>query len=190
MNTLRQRVPFQAAADDEDDSGVVLDDVEQDELIADLRVRNVQTTARTLLVLDVVLVFSALLQVVYLLKGSKESPLLAVFPLPPSTAPDPDPPIPWPAAFALLALALHANLALRLHPTPRAPAPLSYAFSYALAGVAPTLSLFLARSWQATLWAAVPALVVALTHSVHNTLQEGDEALAELEALKYRAPGP
>ncbi|KAJ7761506.1 hypothetical protein DFH07DRAFT_815228 [Mycena maculata] len=192
MNTLRQRVPFQAAADDVDDTRVVLDDVEQEELIADLRVRNGETSARTLLVLDAVLVFSALLQVVYLLKYSKESPLLALFPLSPSSTPDPDPPIPWPAAFTLLALALHANLALRLHPSLEftALAPLPYAFAYALAGVAPTLSLFLARSWQATLWAAVPALAVGVAHSVHSTLQEGDEALAELEALKYRAPGP
>ncbi|KAJ7505277.1 hypothetical protein B0H11DRAFT_1904663 [Mycena galericulata] len=181
MNSLRQRVPFHAAADDDESSGVVLDDVEQDELIANLRVRNAQTTARTLFVLDVVLVFSALLQVVYLLNSLSPVSL---------RPPDPDPPIPWPVAFALLALALHVNLALRLHPSPDRPPPLSYAFAYSLAGVAPTLSLFLARSWQATLWAAVPALVVALTHSVHSTLQEGDEALAELETLKYRAPGP
>jgi hypothetical protein len=95
--------------------------------------------------------------------------------------------------FALLALALHANLALLLHPNLLLrlyPLPLSYSLSYALSAVAPSLSLFLARSWQATAWAALPVLVVALTHSVHSTLQEGDEALAELETLQYRAPGP
>jgi hypothetical protein len=95
--------------------------------------------------------------------------------------------------FALLALALHANLALLLHPNlvlRLYPLPLSYSLSYALSAVAPSLSLFLARSWQATAWAALPLLAVALTHSVHSTLQEGDEALAELETLQYRAPGP
>ncbi|KAJ6477398.1 hypothetical protein C8R47DRAFT_1140377 [Mycena vitilis] len=187
MTTLRQRAGFPAADDDESSHRVVLDDVEQDELISDLRQQNTQATARALLLLDGVLVFSALLQLVYLLKDSKASPLLALFP---AAAPEPDPPCP--TAFTLLGLALHANLALRLHPTPRVPPPLplSYSLSYALAAVAPSLSLFLARSWQATAWAAIPALVVALIHSVHSTLKEGDEALAELETLKYRAPGP
>ncbi|KAJ7134661.1 hypothetical protein C8R44DRAFT_870267 [Mycena epipterygia] len=184
-SSLRNRLPFKAN-DDDDVPGVVLDDIEQDELVADLRERNAQTTAHALLVLDVVLVFSALLQLVYLLKDSKASPLLALFPV--RDAPDPDPPIPYPGIFTLLALALHANLALHLHP--HIYAPLSYSLVYALAAVAPTLSLFLGRSWQATVWAAFPALVVALTHSVHSTLQEGDVALTELESLKYRAPGP
>ncbi|KAJ7672795.1 hypothetical protein B0H17DRAFT_1084002 [Mycena rosella] len=194
MSSLRQRVPFQTAGDDEDDRGVVLDDVEQDELVSDLRERSVQTTARAILVLDAVLALSALLQIVYLLSPSKASPLLALVPAsaPASAAPDADPPLP--TAFALLALALHANLALHLHrahfSSSPALTPLSYPLCYALAAVAPTLALFLARAWQATVWAAVPALVVGLVHSVHSTLQEGDEALAELESLKYRAPGP
>ncbi|KAF7365165.1 hypothetical protein MVEN_00388000 [Mycena venus] len=191
MTSLRQRVGFQAADDDDDGHRVVLDEVEQEEVIEDLRKRNTQTTARALLLLDGVLAFSALLQTVYLLKDDKASPLLALFP---AFAPEPEPDPPCPALFALLALALHANLALLLHPNlivrlnpvPRAsaplPLPLSYTLSLALAAVAPSLSLFLARSWQATVWAALPLFVVALTHSVHSTLQEGDEALAELEA--------
>lgn len=60
-SSLRNRLPFKAVDDDDDVPGVVLDDVEQDELVADLRERNAQTNARALLVLDVVLVFSALL---------------------------------------------------------------------------------------------------------------------------------
>ncbi|KAJ7935681.1 hypothetical protein B0H13DRAFT_1949183 [Mycena leptocephala] len=147
MTSLRQRVGFQAADDDNDGQRVV---------ISNLRQQNTQTNARALLLLDGVLVFSALLQIVYLLKDSKASPILALFP---AAIPEPDPPCP--TAFALLALALHANLALHLHPTP-----------------------------SATAWAAVPLAVVALTHSMQSSLQEGDEALAELEALKYRAPGP
>ncbi|KAJ6559156.1 hypothetical protein DFH09DRAFT_1162073 [Mycena vulgaris] len=175
-SSLRHRVPFTTAGDD-DDERVILDDVEQDELIAGLRAQNTRTTAAAVIILDAVLVFSAVLHLIYLLNP-------ALFP---------HPPLPCPALFTFLALFLHANLALRFHPHPHpflAPLPLSYPLSYALAAVAPTLALFLAHSWPATAWAAAPALVVALAHSVHGTLREGDEALAELESLKYRAPGP
>ncbi|KAJ7044168.1 hypothetical protein C8F04DRAFT_1071913 [Mycena alexandri] len=188
MTSIRHRVGFQAAGDDDrDGQPVVLDDVEQEEVIEDLRQSNRQTTARALLLLDVVLAFSALLQLVYLLKDSKTSPLLALFP---TAAPEPN--LPFPTAFALLALALHANLALHLHPTllSRSPLPIPYSLSYPLAAIDPTLNVFLRHSWQAVAWAAVPAAVVGLTHSVHSTLQEGDEALVQLETLKYRAPGP
>jgi hypothetical protein len=61
MTSLRQRVGFQAADDDNDGQRVVLDDVEQDEVISNLRQQNTQTNARALLLLDGVLVFSALL---------------------------------------------------------------------------------------------------------------------------------
>ncbi|KAJ7259490.1 hypothetical protein B0H12DRAFT_1108257 [Mycena haematopus] len=182
MTSLRQRVGFQAAEDDADGHHVVLDEVEQAEVIEDLRQRNTQTTTRALLLLDGVLAFSALLQILY---------FLALFPIS-TTEPNP----PCPTLFALVALAVHANLALHLHPNLaprlrlRPPLPLSYLLSYLATAVAPSLSLFLARSWQATAWDALPLLVVALTHSVHSTLMEGDEALAELEALQYRAPGP
>ncbi|KAJ7794135.1 hypothetical protein B0H14DRAFT_3497246 [Mycena olivaceomarginata] len=170
MTSLRQRVGFIAANDDDDDDGhrIVLDEVEQEAVIDDLRQRNTETTARALLLLDGVLAFSAVLQIVYLLKDSKASPLLALFPA--STA-EPDPPCP--TLFALLALALHANLALLLHPNlvlRLYPLPLSYSLSYALSAVAP-------------LAVAVPRALVA-------GYREGDEALAELETLQYRAPGP
>ncbi|KAJ7107286.1 hypothetical protein C8R43DRAFT_204223 [Mycena crocata] len=131
-------------------------------------------------------------QLVYLLKDSKASPLLAIFPPASDANVDPDPPLPCPSLFTLLALALHANLALHLHGgdirLSFSPV-LSYTHTYALAAVAPCLSLFLGRSWQATAWAAAPVALIALAHSVHGTLREGDEALAELEALKYSAPG-
>ncbi|KAJ7288292.1 hypothetical protein C8J57DRAFT_1494605 [Mycena rebaudengoi] len=185
---LRHRAGYKAESDD-DEGPVVLDDVEQEELIDALRKDNIRSTAQTLLALDFVILFSCAVHVVYLLKHSKDSPILAVFPASGST-PDPDPPIPWPVSFTLLALALHANLMLRLHPTPRAPPLLSYTLSYALAAVAPTLSLFLARSWQATLWAALPALVLTIAHSVHASIAASDETLAELESLKYHASGP
>ncbi|KAJ6613296.1 hypothetical protein B0H10DRAFT_2222340 [Mycena sp. CBHHK59/15] len=191
MDSLRHRVPFKASADDEDDERpVVLDDAEQEELIDSLRESNTRSTAQTLLVLDVVLLFSCALHIVYLLKHSKDSPLLAVFPPAATAAPDPDPPLPWPAAFTLLALALHANIVLHLHPIPRAPTPLSYPLAYALAAVAPTLTVFLSRSWQATAWAALPAAVLAVAHTVHASIAAADKTLAELESLKYRAPGP
>ncbi|KAJ7069723.1 hypothetical protein C8F01DRAFT_1113738 [Mycena amicta] len=184
--SVRHRIPFQAADDDSDGrSHVVLDETEQEELIQDLRRANVQTSARALVMLDGVLVFSAILQVVY----STASPLFELFP--PTTTGTSLDPIPAPTLFAILSLLLHANLVLHLHPYLASfPLPLSYSTTYALACVSPTLSLFLARAWQTTVWGLLTALVTGLVHSVHSTLREGDEALAELESLKYKAPGP
>ncbi|KAJ7095835.1 hypothetical protein B0H15DRAFT_74708 [Mycena belliarum] len=182
MTSLRHRVPFRAVDDDDGNPAAVLDDQEQEELVAELNAANARSSARAVLVLDTVLVLSALLHIVSLFTG--ENPLLAFFP-----SPAPEPP-PCPTAFTLLALALHASLAVHLHPQPRLRGPLPYALTYALAAVAPAVALVLGCAWQTTAWAAVPALVVALTHSVHATLREGDAALAELESLKYRAPGP
>ncbi|KAK7048408.1 hypothetical protein R3P38DRAFT_2869180 [Favolaschia claudopus] len=176
MTSLRHRVGFTASDDDGDAQNHVLDDVEQEEVIEDLRQRNDETTARATLVLDVVL------------------PSLRALPsFIPTLEPDP----PCPILFTLLALGLHSNLTLLVHPTlalhstlKALPLPISFSLTYALAAVWPTLSLFLARSWQVTAFSAASFLVVALTHSVLRTLQEGDQALAELETLRYRAPGP
>ncbi|KAF7298959.1 hypothetical protein MIND_00844000 [Mycena indigotica] len=190
--SLRQRIPFQAP-DDDDNNGQpqVLDETEQEELIENLRKENSQTSARTIVMLHGVLGFSSLLQLTYLLKPSNSSPLFEFFPPTSTTSLES---IPAPTSFSLLALLLHANLLLHLHPTflhnAFPPIPLSYSTSYALACVAPTLALFLGRAWQTTLWSSFPALVIGLVHSVHSTLKEGDQALAELEALKYRAAGP
>ncbi|KAJ7209723.1 hypothetical protein GGX14DRAFT_108055 [Mycena pura] len=189
MTSVRRRIPFLAATDDGDDdrTQIVLDETEQEDLISSLHLENTQSTARARLLLDAVLAFSVSLHVVYLLKDSRDSPLAALFP---PAVPDS---IPWPVAFTFYSICIHAQLLFRLHPSLSAmPYPVlyfPYPVLYLAAGIAPTLSLLLARTWQTTLWAAVPALVVAITHSVHSTMQEGDAALAELELLKYRAPG-
>ncbi|KAF7288503.1 hypothetical protein HMN09_01379300 [Mycena chlorophos] len=189
--SLRQRIPFQDDEEDRSHSTQVLDETEQEELIEDLRRENLQTSARAVVMLDGVLAFSTLLQVVYLLKQSRMSPLFELFPPSATTSLEP---IPAPVLFTVLALLLHANLVLHLHPaltsSSSLPLPLPYATTYALGCVAPTLGLFLARAWQTTLWTSLPVLVVLLVQSVHDTLKEGDEALAELETLKYTAPGP
>ncbi|KAF7314279.1 hypothetical protein MKEN_00900500 [Mycena kentingensis (nom. inval.)] len=182
--SLRQRIPFRAA--DDDDGRHVLDETEQEELIETLRNQNSQSSHQAIILLDVVLACATLLQVVFLLKDPKQSPLFALFP------PSSWDAMPAPVLLTILAFLLHANLVLHVHPTlipASMPLPLSYATSYALALVAPTLSIFLGRVWQTTAWTFAPAAVVGLVHSVHSTLREGDAALAELETLKYNAPG-
>ncbi|CAK5284179.1 unnamed protein product [Mycena citricolor] len=196
--SLRQRIPFRADEDTED--RVVLDEVEQDEVIDTLHKENTRSTANALLIVDTVLSLASILQLSFLFNGN---PLLALFP--PSTMSNLGRyTIPYPAVFVLFALVLHANLALHLHPalirvllpsysnsTPLPVAiPLSYPLTFSLAAVPPTFCLFLHHAWQANAWAASPFIVVTLIHSVHETLSEGSEALAELESLRYRAPGP
>lgn len=123
------------------------------------------------------------------------NPLLNIFP---TKSPESVPSIPYPAAATLLSLAIHINLAalalsgdlqthvqmgdLDIHPVP-------YQLLYIISAVAPTLSLFLRRPWQSTTWWSLTAAVVFLVHTVTQSIDRGNESIAELETMKYIAPG-
>lgn len=129
-----------------------------------------------------------------LVNSPHENPLFAIFPadLMEETS------IPYPVIATLLSLAIHVNLAvltfsgdsqtrvrlgdLDVHPVP-------YQLLYIISAVAPTLSLFLRRSWQSTAWWSLTAAVVFTVHTVAGSIDRGNERIAELETMKYVAPG-
>lgn len=91
-------------------------------------------------------------------------------------------PLPIPRVFLTLSLLLHANLLYQ-------PAKLSYQSSYALACVAPTLCLFLGKSWKHVAWWSFTPVVMSITQMILDTVIQGQQYLESLEALKYTAPG-
>lgn len=130
-----------------------------------------------------------------LVNSPHENPLLAIFP---ANLPEEIPSIPYPVIATLLSLTIHINLAalafsgdsqtrvrfgdFDVHPIP-------YQLLYVISAVAPTLSLFLRRSWQSTAWWSLTAAVVFTVHTVTGSIDRGNESIAELETMKYVAPG-
>ncbi|KAL0961094.1 hypothetical protein HGRIS_006076 [Hohenbuehelia grisea] len=199
MENIRQRLPFKFS-DSEDNTtpSEILDEQEQDEVIQDLRRRNSSSNQHYGLAGLIILFLSFLLHVVFLFSSRKASPLLSILP---SEIIDPDPPLPLVSLFSLISLALHLNLAILLDPQ-RARSLLggefgeqislhylSYQFSYAIAAVAPTLCLFLGRSWQTIVWWCFPIGLIYITQSLQQAIAQGHESIMALEAMRYRAPG-
>jgi hypothetical protein len=186
MTSLRKRVPFKFASestDQEDDH--VLDEQEQEELIASLRDENLASNQHYLLVLQVTVALSCLLHLIFLV--SPTNPLLVFA----STA-EPDIPIPLLIPFTLLAIAIHLDLGLLLYPdrsTLTDIQPLSYLPLFGLSAVSPCLSLLLGRSWLTVAWWSVTGGVVWVAHSVQGWMDKGDQSITELEGMQYVAPG-
>jgi hypothetical protein len=127
--------------------------------------------------------------------SSHDNPLLAIFPL---ATPEITPSIPYPIFATLLSLTIHVNLMAvafsgdlptRLQFGDFDIRPFSYQLSYVIAAVAPTLSLFLRRSWQSTTWWGLTVAVVFTVHMVAGSIDRGNASIAELETMKYIAPG-
>ncbi|THV00817.1 hypothetical protein K435DRAFT_854344 [Dendrothele bispora CBS 962.96] len=200
MDQLRRRVPFKLAAEDNEDQNTILDESEQEELVQRLREENAKLNRRFLLVTQAIVSLSALLHLIYLFSPTEE-PLLLFFPSPAGTQ-TPSKPLPRP--FTLLSLAVHVNmlflvnsgtttatslLQLRFGDLQFGLHPLSYSTSYALALVAPTVCLFLGRSWLTMIWWSITLGIVFAVQSVQDSITSGNESISALDALKYNAPG-
>jgi hypothetical protein len=136
-------------------------------------------------------------QLVSLLDSSHDNPLLAIIP---PTIQDPTPSIPVAAIFSFLSLLLHANIYLlafpddikthlRLQVADINIRPLSYPLCYALAAVAPTLSVFLRRAWQSSVWWGLTVAVVYIVQTITEAIVRGNESISGLETMKYVARG-
>lgn len=124
-----------------------------------------------------------------------QNPLFSIFP---AELVETVPSIPYPVMATLLSLTIHINLAvlallgdlqtriqfgdLDFHPVP-------YQLLYIISAVAPTLSLFLRRSWQSTAWWSLTIAMVFIVHTLTGSIERGNESIAELETMKYVAPG-
>jgi hypothetical protein len=135
-------------------------------------------------------------QLVSFSDSSHDNLLLAVFP---STSQDHNP-FPFPAIFTLLSLAVHINLyllafpgdmrfLLRLKVADVDVRPLSYSFCYALAAVAPTLSVLLRQTWQSCVWWGLTVVIIFTAQTVTQAVADGNESISALEAMKYVARG-
>jgi len=113
----------------------------------------------------------------------KNNPLLAIYPI----RGGPEQSIPLPVIFTILSLFIHLNLALIFSPGRIRPLP--YQLLYRLSAVAPTLSLFLQKPWQTTVWWCITPLMVYLNQTFMDAFQQSIQGIADLEQLKYTAPG-
>lgn len=193
MDSFRRRIPFKFSEHESGEDAEVLDEQQQDAVVEKLRRANAVASAQYQLMLRTVLALSALLQLVFLFSPSKQSPLLIIFP----SSVEHEPSIPFPSCFTLLSLFLHLNLAILCHPDlvrvhlqlNNNPRSLSYELLYSMSAVPPTLSLFLQKTWQTTVWWCSPALIIFIVQSVMEAIETGNQGVAELESLKYVAPG-
>ena len=209
MDTLRRRIPFKLDREEEIYEDVVLDEQrgfismhttidlmfcpEQDEVIDRLRKENDVVNRRYSIVLKVVVSISFFLYVsehsgrlhltqLRQLVTFKHNPLLAIYPIR-----GPEPSIPLPAIFTILSLFIHLNLILLF--SSGGIRPLPYQLLYSLSAVAPTLSLCLQKPWQITLWWCITPLMVYLNQTVMDAFQQSIQGIADLEQMKYTAPG-
>ena len=69
------------------------------------------------------------------------------------------------------------------------PTSLSYRFLYSTSLLAPTTSLFFEIPWKVAIWWSYTPLVVFAVHRVTNSIENIDREIANLEGMKYKAPG-
>ena len=69
------------------------------------------------------------------------------------------------------------------------PTPVSYPFLYSISVLAPTISLFFEIPWKVAIWWSYTPFVVFAVHQVTNSIDNIDREIANLEGLKYKAPG-
>ncbi|KZT09118.1 uncharacterized protein LAESUDRAFT_748343 [Laetiporus sulphureus 93-53] len=191
--SLRQRVPFQSSAENEQQGEEhILDDQEQQELIEGLRRQSDAATSQYLFLVQAVIGLSLLLHIVFILSG--DNPFYALLPwfepLPPA--------IPLSPFFAFLHILLHLNLFLLLlppaHPLILAIAglpfplslitlPLAFTFVGPFTLGAPALSLLFLAGWPEVFWWSVLAGLTWFVYSVKNWNEQSDVEIRELEGL-------
>ena len=98
--------------------------------------------------------------------------------------------------FSASSLLIHYFLAFNLSSQFRVyfypysyPTPVSYRFLYSISVLAPTTSLFFEIPWKVAIWWSYTPLVVFAVHRVTNSIENIDREIANLEGMKYKAPG-
>ncbi|KAG9227588.1 hypothetical protein PTI98_011150 [Pleurotus ostreatus] len=194
FHDLRKRIPFKVRDEDDSTALKVLDDQEQEELIHGLRRQNSTSNWYYILGADITLILSLLLHLSYFFNSSNASPLFAIAPSPTSGI------FPLASLFTQINLLVHINLYGLLHPErvrslldeaqPYSLSLLSYSLCYAITCVPPSLCLFMGLTeWQTLGWWLFTPFVVYIVQSIHEATVAGDRNIAELEALRYSAPG-
>ncbi|TFY83376.1 hypothetical protein EWM64_g640 [Hericium alpestre] len=187
MTSLRQRIPFNFSNDSDGEDTHILDEQEQEELIQRLRAQNYDSNELYLRILSIAVALSCFLHLIYLANPDKGSPLAVLL-----TPRIPAAPLPLANAFALLHAAIHLNLMMMSYPgrpVSNDIQPLPYLVVYPAAAVAPVLCLFLGLGLANIAWWGVALVIVVLHDAVHRWILQGEESIAQLEKLKYKAKG-
>ncbi|KAI0917268.1 hypothetical protein AcW2_007447 [Taiwanofungus camphoratus] len=220
--SLRQRIPFKLSENNEDTSNdrildeqgmhvagqclphlgdTVTNNKEQEEVIERLQTQSNTANNQYMLLCQVVIGLSCLLHFIFLLRGSKESPLFVLLP---SGVPSPS--IPAAPLFAVLHIILHLNLSLHLLPahsevfhsvfpssysfhSPSLPLLFSHPVTLTAPAVAPTLSLLLHRGWPDVAWWSIAGGMTLFVYSVQKWIRQSEEGIRELEGMRYNAKG-
>ncbi|KAJ4482091.1 hypothetical protein J3R30DRAFT_3456389 [Lentinula aciculospora] len=199
---LRRRIPFLLRNEDEEtgETSVFLDDQEQEEVIENLRIENARFNKKSISMMEIVVLISAILHVVYFVDPT-DDPLLILLPRENSNES-----IPLPRPFTFVSLVLHANLMLLLDSTRVRNVLLQVrigiddnndlgnytlppTLAYTLAFVAPAVCLFLRRSWSTIAWWSITVLLTYTVQLVLEAAATGSEHIRSLEAMRYAAPG-
>ncbi|KAJ3996912.1 hypothetical protein F5050DRAFT_1504323 [Lentinula boryana] len=196
---LRRRITFKFSEETEE-SPVLLDDQEQEEVIETLRKENAKSNKQSISMMKIVLLLSTILHIIYFINPA-DDPLLILIP-----RANLDETIPLPRPFTFISLVLHVNLILLLDSTSVRNVlvqagiglddsiqlgnyTLSPTLAYALSFVAPAVCLFLRRSWLTVAWWSITVSVTYAVQLVLEAAAQGDEHIRSLEAMKYAAPG-
>ncbi|KAI0697904.1 hypothetical protein BC835DRAFT_1336796 [Cytidiella melzeri] len=194
--SLRKRNTFKSSETGDEDQGPILDEQEQEQLINLLKKDSAAKNARYAGLLQGLVGISAILHLMYLSSSTGESPFAAVLP-PGSTSSRPLPVAPF---FSSVALFIHVNLFLRLLPSAHfirrsvsstfaGHVPLRYTFIFAMAAVAPVLSLALWQSWADVLWWCTTVCLVYWIYTAQSWFEQEAEEIKQLEKLQYDAKG-
>lgn len=104
--------------------------------------------------------------------------------------------VPLRVIFSAASLLIHYLLAVNLSSQFRPyiypysdPTLLSYRFLYSISVLAPTISLCFELPWKVAIWWSYTPFVVFAVHGVTNSIENINREIANLEGMKYEAPG-
>lgn len=190
MDNLRRRTPFKVVEDDSDDDDVsIYDEQQQEFVIQELRQETDTFNRKALLTLRILVGLSCIIQLLF--NNLQNNPLLAFFSPEESILP-----APFRIIFSAFSFLLHYHLAVVLssqfldyfYPYSNHTS-LSYRFLYSLSLLAPTISWCYQIPWKVAIWWSYTPLVVFAVHRVMKSIEDIHTGIANLEAVKYRAPG-
>ncbi|KAF8798966.1 hypothetical protein BYT27DRAFT_7202700 [Phlegmacium glaucopus] len=192
MDSLRRRIPFKLVEDDDDDDNNSVSDIydeqQQEFMIQELRQEADTFNRKALLSLRILVSLSCIIQVLF--NNLQNNPFLAFFSPEESTLSAPLRIIlSIPSFFVHYLLAVFLSSQFRDNFFPYNRATLSYRFVYSVSVLAPTISLCSQIPWKVAIWWSYTPLLVFAVHRVMNSFEDINRGIANLEALKYRAPG-
>ncbi|KIJ54544.1 hypothetical protein M422DRAFT_24493 [Sphaerobolus stellatus SS14] len=212
MDTLRRRNPFKNTdAHDGEDTNLILDEQEQEEVLDDLRKQSTETAEDFYMFLQVFLGIFIFFQLWFLVSPREATPFHILHPYVKTPLP---PLIPMSALFSLVALTVLLNVVLYLpeHLTlprvirsgirqivsclPRNSQvlvnsfiPLSKIWSIGLLSIAPLLSIIFVADVPQIIWWLFPVLVMGTVVLSISWIEDTNVQIDRLEKMKYEAKG-